>query len=248
MRRARKFASLRSGACSSCALAQKLRQPMWQGAPLSRRHMVCKVWWREDCTMTLRTISLIALVLLAPLGCASAPTDWDAPPQTGAVIDSSLARARRAEKLATDTELALGERWPAVAAVVVDRVLPLRSLDELLRERGVPDDEAGYAQGEFSDPAAGRLYFAALLLGWPTEAAALRVATRLEAQEMASLESARAELADVDGRLALDALAQASSARVHGFCQRLAALSQTCPALRTRQSLTQTSPLDGPNS
>lgn len=164
------------------------------------------------------------------LSCEDVETNPELPavPEQPAHADVALVRAREDERVADAVEQALSQRWPSIATVVHDTAHPLASTEDVLRERGLPDPEAGLPDGVFSTPAAHRRYFAGLLLGWMAEPAALTVAARVEAQRLGSLSAAHAELPDVDQRLAMDALARASSDRLHAFCRRLSALGVPC--------------------
>jgi hypothetical protein len=179
---------------------------------------------------------IVASVLA--LSCAERGTNAEerASPEPLGHADRTLVIARQDEKAADDIEQALSERWQSVATIVDDSARPFASMASVLRERGLADPEGGLPAGVFSDRAARRRYFAALLLGWTAEPAALRIAARVEAQRLASLSAAHAELPDVEQRLALDVLARAASDRLHAFCQRLAALGGACSDTAERSS------------
>jgi hypothetical protein len=182
-----------------------------------------------------------ALALLLALGCAhlTAPTQAQTSEHEEAKhADAALAQVREDEKLADDVELALGQRWQGIAAILQGSTQPLPSSEDVLRARGLPDPEAGLAAGVFSRAAVRRRYFVALWLGWQTEASAMTVAARLEANRLASLLAARDELPDVEQRLVLDQRARAASDRLHALCQRLSTLGGACSdALLGRDSL-----------
>jgi hypothetical protein len=204
---------------------------------------------QETSLMDRKPRTFFALTLGLVLGCADPESIVSELRQSepSAHADRGLAIARQDEKLADDVERVLAERWPAVAASLREAADPLVSTEQVLRERGVPDPEAGLPDGVFSASALRRSYFAALMVGWGTERGALSVVARVEAQRLASLGAARAELPDVDQRLVLDRLERAASDRLQGLCRRLSALGAGCSEAALGRGISEKTPRS-PNS